>query len=382
MNVFNVRQILKNARSKGEISSLETLVLLEKRSFELDELVCTANEINEKLNGKIVTYVKGKKIYYTNICRAKCRFCSFYTMKSRKDAFEYTKEEIVKTLKKERWIRQLTLQGGLNPDLDLNYHVDLVKAVRDAFPRLYIQAYTPTEVAFFARRSRCSPKDVLTQLKNAGVDSLSGDSAEVLNDKLRKKIRQDKIKVSEWIEILKMAHKLSMPTPVSLVVGHIETGIHISEHLDLLSALQKETGFVTNLIISPFVPNGTVLARERKLPAEIDFERLLYVTAIARLSVGQSIRHITVDWTKVTREQLQRVVSAGANDLGLIEVDRHELTNGKNKPAYSLNLKQAEKDMHACGKILMQRNPYSIKKPKFVYKNESYIVEAELVKRS
>ncbi|MBI4242612.1 MAG: hypothetical protein HY606_00855, partial [Planctomycetes bacterium] len=301
-------------------------------------------------------------------------------LKNRSNAFVKDIDEIVDSLKKASWVKQVIIEGGLNPDLDLSYHLKLVKEIKTKFPKVSVQAYTPTEIAFLARRTRCTAKETLKQFKNAGIDSLNGDSAEVLNDKLRKKIRQDKLKVNDWIEVIKHAHKLSISTPISLVVGHIETGIHISEHLDLVKNVQNETGFITNLVISPFIPSNTVLAKERKLPNEINFERLLYVTAIARLSLGEIVRHITIDWSKLKFDQVVKLSKAGANDLGIIENDINEVTPFRNAQP-KLNLKKIEGEFKAAGKVLMQRNPYTVKKPKYVYLNDTFIIDTDLINR-
>ena len=156
--------ILEAVLSQEEISSIETLILLREEKTILPELVRVADTLNQRMNTKVVTYVKSKQIHYTNVCKAECSFCSFYKKKGQKNAFALKPTEIVKQIRDAGVIKQVVLSGGLNPDLNMAYHQDVLRSIRSAYPNLHVHGYSPSEIQFIAKRGRTTSSDVLKRL--------------------------------------------------------------------------------------------------------------------------------------------------------------------------------------------------------------------------
>jgi cyclic dehypoxanthinyl futalosine synthase len=233
--------ILETARQREEISAIEALMLMQEGDAILPDLLETADLLNRRIHGGAVTYVRSKKIHYTNVCRAECRFCPFWRKKGARGAFSLTVVDVLRQIRESQPIRQIELQGGLNPDLTLPYFVELLRTVKSEYPNLHVHGFSPSEIHFVARRSRTTPFDVLKRLKSAGLDSLSGDSADILNDKLRKKLAPDKLRTNDWIDILRTAHRLGLPTTASILFRHIQDD-QLASISDVVKNLQKETG--------------------------------------------------------------------------------------------------------------------------------------------
>src|SRR5262245_7210396 len=320
--------ILETARQREEISAIEALMLMQEGDSILPHLLETADLLNRRLNGGAVTYVRSRKINYTNVCRAECRFCPFWRKKGSRGAFALGVVDVLRQIREAQPIRQIEFQGGLNPDLTLPYFVELLRAVKFEYPNLHVHGFSPSEIHFIARRSRTTPFDVLKRLKTAGLDSLSGDSADILNDKLRKKLAPDKLRTNDWVEILRTAHRLGLPTTASVLFGHVEDEIHFSEHLDVVKNLQRETGGIVSFEPIPFQPAGSDLAHDRRYkPWSV--ERLLRAIAITRIFYARTIRNIQLSWSKVGISTLIRSLDAGVNDLGPLSIDSAEIRSAE-----------------------------------------------------
>jgi len=355
--------ILETALNRKEITAIEALLLMQEGDGILPRLLQIADEINRRLNGGLVTYVRGKTLYYTNICRAECSFCSFWRRRGQKSAFVRSPEEIVRQVRESLPLRQVTLQGGLNPDLNFAYHLETLRRLREAFPALHIQGYSPAEIHFVARRARISPAEALKRLREAGLDSLSGDSADILSDKVRKKICSDKLRTADWVEIVRTAHRLGIPSTATILYGHVEDEIYICEHLEIIKNLQKETGGFSAFEPIAFVPHNTPLGRSRKIRHPVPLTNTLRMVAIARIFFGRLIPHIQIDWTKVGLETAVRALDAGADEIGLLSHDSHEIRlpecNGRGtSPLPFLRAAVLRK-----GRTLSERNPHTFRIP-------------------
>lgn len=378
--ILRPHEILRSARNKRELSSLETLILLESDDAILPELTELANALNEKLNGKIVSYVRAKHIHYTNICRAKCKLCSFYKVKGDRGGFSKDPEQIVSEIKRAAGINQVILQGGLNPDLNLKYHLKLIRTIKDAFPNLHVQAYSPTEILFMSKRSRIHYRQVLKMLKDAGLDSMSGDSANILNDKIRKKIASDKLKTNDWIEIIRSAHMLEIPTTATLLFGHIENEIYLSEHLDIVKRLQRESNFFTAFELIPFVPENTQLGGDKKIDKMVPIERILKMCTIVRLALTDLFRNLQLDWIKVGLENEVRALNAGVNDMGALSFDDYKVRPKFMQNKTSVTVAQVESAVAKIGKQALERKPYEIRKPKYNFYTTSFSCEPTYIR--
>jgi CofH subfamily radical SAM domain protein len=356
--------ILETVLHREEITAIEALMLMREDEKILPDLCKVADTLNQRLNRTAVTYVKSKQISYTNVCRAECSFCSFWRKKSQKGSFVLTPDDVVHQIREAWPVKQVVLTGGLNPDLTVPYHLENLRAVRESYPSVHIHGYSPSEIHFLAKRSRTSTAEILRRFREAGLDSLSGDSADILNDKLRKKICSDKLRTGDWADVVRTAHKLGMTTTATVLFGHVEDEIYICEHLEIIKNIQRETGGFTAFEPQAFVPNNTDLARSAKIRGAVSPERVLQMVAIARIFFSRLIKNISIDWTKTGLDLAVKCLSAGANDLGALSYDPFEIRlpeiNGKGgiaAPALRTLIQKAGRTPHERGAWTMRTIP-------------------------
>jgi CofH subfamily radical SAM domain protein len=355
--------ILETVLNREEITAIEALMLMREEGTLLRELNDVADNLNQRINGGVVTYVRSRQVYYTNICRAECSFCSFYRKKGQKNAFTLSPAEVVRQVREGAPFRQVVLQGGLNPDLNLNYHVEVLRALRGAFPSVHLHGYSPSEIHFIAKRARTTPFDILRRFRDAGLDSLSGDSADILNDKVRKKICSDKLRTGDWADIIRTAHRMGMTTTATILFGHVEDEIYICEHLEIIKNIQRETGGFTSFEPLVFVPHNTDLARSAKIRQTVPAERVLQMFAVARIFFSRSIRNITVDWTKTGLDLAIRALSCGANDLGSLSYDPWEIRLPEVNGRGALSTASVRSAITKAGRTPAERDAHSTKSP-------------------
>lgn len=352
--------ILETALNRDEISPIEALVLLEHNPEILPELFEAADQMNRRINNNVVTFIRSKKVHYTNVCRAECKFCSFFRKKSDRRAFTLKAKQVVESVKPLNGARQIEIQGGLNPDLGIEYHVELLHALREAFPRVSIHGYSPAEIWFLARRIRSTPYDVLRRLRDAGLHSMPGDSAVILNDKVRKKIAFNLLRTYEWMEIIKSAHRLGIPTTATILFGHLEDEIQIGEHLEIIKQIQRQTGGIQAVTPVPYLPDGTALARNPRIGPAPSGDEVLRVLAVTRLFFGRLIRNIQVDWPKVGFPTAMKALDAGVNDIGTLSVDRHEVRSPDANGRMSIDVPRLKSAVRKADRIPMERRPFTM----------------------
>jgi FO synthase subunit 2 len=353
--------ILETALNREEITAIEALMLMQEDDKILQELFRVADTLNQRLNHNVVTWVRSKQVHYTNICRAECSFCSFYRKKGQKNAFTLTPAEVVRQVREAGSVKQVVLQGGLNPDLNLNYHLDVLRTVRSAFPSIHIHGYSPSEIHFVAKRARTTPYDVLKRFRDAGLDSLSGDSADILNDKVRKKICSDKLRTGDWVDIVKTAHRLGIPSTATILFGHVEDEIYVCEHLEIIKNIQRETGGFSAFEPLAFVPQNTDLGRRQKIRGPQPAWKVLRMFAVARIFFSRLIKNIQVDWTKVGLDVAVRTLGAGANDLGSLSYDPYEIRLPEVNGRGSIPAATVRAAILKAGRIPSEREAYAPK---------------------
>jgi CofH subfamily radical SAM domain protein len=355
--------ILETVLNREEITAIEALMLMREEGSLLRELNEVADNLNQRINGGVVTYVRSRQVYYTNICRAECSFCSFYRKKGQKNAFTLSPAEVVRQVRDGGPARQVVLQGGLNPDLNLNYHLEVLRALRGSFPSVHLHGYSPSEIHFIAKRARTTPFDILRRFRDAGLDSLSGDSADILNDKVRKKICSDKLRTGDWADIIRTAHRMGMTTTATILFGHVEDEIYICEHLEIIKNIQRETGGFTSFEPLVFVPHNTDLARSAKIRQTVPAERVLQMFAVARIFFSRLIRNITVDWTKTGLDLAIRALSCGANDLGSLSYDPWEIRLPEVNGRGALSTASVRSAITKAGRTPAERDAHNTKSP-------------------
>ena len=316
-----IRGILEAALDGRELSCQSALRLFDARGPALLALCAVADHLRHEQAGDVVTYVVNRNINFTNVCLKTCKFCAFSRKLRSEQGYFLDIEEVVRRAVEARDMgaTEVCLQAGLAPTDNPRLYIDLCRAVKAAAPELHIHAFSPEEVKYAAELMQASFRDVLTELKDVGLGSLPGTSAEILDDQVRKAISPGRITTAQWGEVIRTAHDLGIPTTSTMMFGHVETAEHRVRHMDLLRRLQRETGGFTEFVPLSFVHAEAPLFLSRRVegvspgPSGDDVIRLY---AIARLMLGATFRNIQASWVKEGPRQAQWLLSCGVNDLG------------------------------------------------------------------
>jgi FO synthase len=315
------RALLDGCLEGGELAWEDAVTLESVEGPDLEALRATADEMRRRQAGETVTYVVNRNVNFTNVCVKACRFCAFSRTQRSDEGYFLDIEEIVRRCLQARDVgaTEVCIQAGLAPGLDGGFYVELVRAIKRAAPELHLHAFSPEEVKYGAELGGRSIRDFLAELRDAGLGSLPGTSAEVLDDELRHRIAPGRITTAEWIEVITSAHALGLPTTSTLMYGHVEDDAQRMRHLDRLRAIQKETGGFTEFVPLSFVHQEAPMHIKQYLPdlrPGPTGNEIVRLYAIARLMLGPSIRNIQVSWVKEGIRMGQWLLSCGANDLG------------------------------------------------------------------
>ena len=313
-----VAAALDRALCGRELDFDEGLRLAETRGPELEALVLAADRIRRERVGDVITYVVNRNINFTNVCFVGCRFCAFSRAPRQSDAYFHSFEEIQRRAVEawEQGAREVCVQGGLPRDLEPFYYRDLLRAIKAATPRMHIHAFSPMEVVYGVELTKMPLDEYLAMLKGAGLGTLPGTAAEILDDGVRHQIERIKLKVDQWLDVIKTAHRLGIRTTSTMMYGHTETEEHWVRHLMLLRDVQKETGGFTEFVPLGFVHEFTQLFQSGDARPGPTVEEHLKVHALSRLMLQGRIDNIQVSWVKMARDVTQACLRAGANDYG------------------------------------------------------------------
>lgn len=311
-----------------EFLSMEEGVYLFKNAPTAD-LIFVGNELRkiQKPDGK-VTWQIDRNVNTTNVCVANCKFCNFYRIPGHKDAY-ITDIETYK-IKIEETFRlggdQLLLQGGHHPDLGLKFYVDLFKELKQLFPDLKLHTLGPPEIVHITELEKSTYTEVLTALKAAGMDSMPGAGAEILNDRVRRLISNGKCSGKEWLDVMRAAHQLNITTSATMMFGHVETIEERFEHLVWIRQVQSEKpkdakGFLA-FIPWPFQDDGTLLKRHKGISNNVSGDEYLRMIALSRIMLPNII-NIQASWLTVGKDVAKLCLHAGANDLGSIMIEEN-----------------------------------------------------------
>lgn len=276
-----------------------------------------ADDIRRNLHPEgIVTFVVDRNINYTNICINRCKFCAFWRPKGHPEAYIISKEELAKKILEtiDKGGTQILLQGGVHPELGLDFYIDMLKFIKNNF-KIHIHGFSPPEISFLSKKEGLNIKDILIQLQDAGLDSIPGGGAEILSDRVRKIQSPNKINSEEWLNVMKQAHLLGMKTSATMMFGSIDTEEDIVQHLDVIRALQDETGGFTAFIPWSFQPWNTELKRENPELMPAGAVRYLKVLALSRIYLD-NFKNIQVSWVTQGIKVAQVGLRFGANDFG------------------------------------------------------------------
>jgi 7,8-didemethyl-8-hydroxy-5-deazariboflavin synthase CofH subunit len=316
-----VASILARALEGRDVTWEEGVVLSGARGADLEALVATANALRKDQAGEAVSYVVNRNINFTNACIKACRFCAFSRVHRSEEAYFLDEEEVIRRSLEAASLgaTEVCLQAGLAPKMAGDLYIRLCRAVKTAAPSLHIHAFSPEEVKYGASLSGMTHSEYLAQLKDAGLGSLPGTSAEILDDEVRALISPGRITTAEWIDVITSAHRLGIPTTSTIMFGHVETAAHRMRHLDLLRSIQRETRGFTELVPLSFVHEEAPLFKKGFLDESYDGppgEDVIRFHAIARLMMGRDFRHLQTSWVKQGLDMSETLLDAGADDLG------------------------------------------------------------------
>ncbi|WOD39983.1 7,8-didemethyl-8-hydroxy-5-deazariboflavin synthase subunit CofH [Nodosilinea sp. E11] len=338
---MELERILAEALAGGDLAPAEGVTLLHQREpAALEAIRRTADTLRQRQVGDTVTYVVNRNINYTNICEQHCSFCAFRRDRNDEGAYWLDFAPILEKATEAVALgaTEICMQGGLNPyakidGTSLNYYLKLVDTIKGAFPALHLHAFSPQEVEFIARQDGLSYRNVLLALRDAGVGSLPGTAAEVLDDAVRRVLCPEKINTATWLEIVGLAHSVGLPTTSTMLSGHIETPAQQIAHLEHLRQLQcraLEAGYsaaITEFIVLPFVgqeapkPLRRRVGRDQPVLADA-----LLLMAVARIYLGNWIVNHQPSWVKLGLAGATEALTWGCNDIGGTLMEEHITT--------------------------------------------------------
>ena len=317
-----IAEILRGVELQQEVGHNEIVTLFGARGAEVTAVAQLADNLRAQTVGDVVTWVHNRNINYTNVCTFKCKFCGFskgpLSLNLRGTPYLLTLDDIA-TRANEAWqlgATEVTLQGGIHPDFDGNYYIDVARAVKDSVPQMHIHGFTALEVTEGAKRLGEPLHEYIMRLKDAGLASLPGTAAEILDDDVRAIICSDKINTEEWLECHRVAHKAGLRSNITIMFGSVEHPQSWAKHIVRTRDLQKETGGFTEFVGLPFVHMASPIYLQHKSRRGPTFRETVLMHAIARIAYHGLIDNIQVSWTKIGPAGATQLLQAGCNDLG------------------------------------------------------------------
>lgn len=370
-NKITFYNILDRALAGYDISAEEGMILLTQTEPEaIAAIRSTADRLRQKQAGDTVTYVLNRNINFTNICEQHCSFCAFRRDEGDEGSFWLDIAQILEkaTDAVQRGATEICMQGGLNPKAKLNgtslaYYLRIVKSIKNEFPQLHLHAFSPQEVQFIAREDGLTYAAVIAQFADAGVDSMPGTAAEVLDDEVRRILCPEKINTATWLEIVSTAHSIGLPTTSTMLSGHIETPAQQIQHLSLLRSLQQtalERGYptrITEFILLPFVgqeapkPLRKRVGRDQPILADA-----LLLTAFARIFLGNWIGNHQPSWVKLGLAGATEALTWGCNDIGGTLMEEHITTMAGAKGGTCMEVQTLQAAIDSLGRPYQQRD--------------------------
>lgn len=354
-----IATILDRAARGATLSEAEALALFAlDDAAALRDLYAVADQRRAALAGDEVTYVRNRNLNFTNVCITNCTFCGFKRNKQDADSYTLDTEQMLRKIEEalSEEITEVCIQGGLNPELKLDYYCALVREVKAHYPDIHVHAFSPQEIQFLIDNNEVSLTYVLSSLKEAGVDSLPGTAAEILRDAMRLRISPRRLMTAQWVEIITTAHRVGLPTTSTMMYGHLESAEDIVEHYRVLRHIQLDTGGITEFVPMAFVPFTTHLGRKHEIRSVSSQTLTFKVYAIARLYFQELMVNLQTSWVKLGLECAVESVRVGVNDLGgtLLEENITRLAGGQH--GQRLDLDKARALLAPTGRPLVQRD--------------------------
>jgi 7,8-didemethyl-8-hydroxy-5-deazariboflavin synthase CofH subunit len=311
-------EIAVTEQNGAALSREQSLALANCEGDDLLGLLVAANLLRAELSGNLVTYVVNRNINFTNICFVGCKFCAFSRGPREHDTYFLSPEQVAdKAI--EAWqlgATEVCIQGGLPHDLPPFYYRDILRAVKNAVPRMHCHAFSPMEIVYGVELTGMGVRDYLLMLRDNGLDTLPGTAAEILDDQVRNILSRNKLSTAQWREVITTAHQLGIRSTSTLMYGHVETPEHWLNQLMLLREIQQQTGGFTEFVPLGFVHHNTLLFHQGLARAGPSLAEHLKIHALGRIVLAGAIHNIQVSWVKLNRKLSQLCLSAGANDYG------------------------------------------------------------------
>jgi FO synthase subunit 2 len=371
-----VTEILNKALSEKEVSAKEGVELYKTKGIEFHLVGLVANELRKRRVGNIVSYVVNRNINFTNVCIKQCGFCAFSRDFREEEGYFLPTEEIVRRAKEAHSLgaTEVCIQAGLPPDMEGDVYENICREIKKEIPDIHIHGFSPEEILYGATRSNVSIIEFLKRMKEAGVDTLPGTSAEILDQKLRDKISPGRITVKEWEEVIKGAHKMGINTTSTMMFGHLETLEERVNHIVKLREIQKETGGFTEFVPLNFVHTEAPMYKHQLhegIQQGGSGNDVLLTHAVARIMFNNSIDNIQMSWVKEGQKMSQLLLMWGANDFGGTLMNESISTSAGSEHGQLIRPKEIRRMAREIGRIPAERNTqYKILK-KFEEGNES-----------
>jgi 5-amino-6-(D-ribitylamino)uracil---L-tyrosine 4-hydroxyphenyl transferase len=378
-----VASALDRALSDKDVSVEQATELFDSNGIEMNTLVLVADELRRRSVGNTVTYVINRNINFTNVCIKRCGFCAFSRDFREEEGYFLPIEEIVRRAK-EAWklgATEVCIQAGLPPKMDGHLYIDICDAIKKELPDIHIHAFSPEEVLYGAVRSQIPVEEYLKTLKEAGVGSLPGTAAEILDQRMRDLISPGRITVEDWIKIIKLAHSMEIPTTSTIMYGHIESSAHKANHLALIRKIQSETHGFTEFVPLSFVHTEAPMYNHAIIPnlrPGANGNEVVKMHAVSRIMLHKYINNIQVSWVKEGTRMSQVLLGAGVNDFGGTLVNESISTSAGSRYGQLLKPREIRSIIRSCDRLPAQRSTtYRLIK---VYSNEEYEEPEELDK--
>ncbi len=317
----DVARVLDRALDGEDISVDDAVVLFDAQGpANINAITLAADDLRRRTVGDVVTYVINRNVNFTNVCIKRCGFCAFSRGHREEEGYYLPTEEVVQRAREaaDLGATEVCIQAGLPPKMQGDYYIELTRAIKKELPDIHIHGFSPEEVLYGAIRSRCTIKEYLLGLKEAGVGSLPGTSAEILDQEMRDLISPGRITVDQWVDVVTTAHSLGIPTTSTIMYGHVETSRHKAAHLATLRDIQKETGGFTEFVPLGFVHTEAPMYNkglvEGVRPGATGAE-VVKMYAVARIMLNNWIKNVQVSWVKEGPKLAQLLLNAGGNDF-------------------------------------------------------------------
>ena len=357
-----VRGILDKSYSGSDLDHDEVTKLFDTRGSDYLFVLNHADKLRQEINGDKVTYVVTRNINYTNICKYSCHFCAFSKGKTKENLrgkpYLIDNDEIADRAL-EAWskgAKEVCLQGGIHPHYDGYTYIDICKAIKERVPEIHIHAFSPLEVTHGASSLGLPIDTYLEKLKQAGLSTMPGTAAEILDDDIRKNICPDKLTSQEWVDVIKTAHRAGIKTTSTIMFGHTEQPSDWSTHLIELRELQKETGGITEFIPLPYVSMESPMYKRGKARPGPTFNEVLLMHAVSRIALNPYINNIQASWVKLGKEGALSCLNAGVNDMGGTLMNESISRAAGSIHGQEFEAKRMEKFIKDCGRLPQQRN--------------------------